>query len=132
VRLTSVVVAATLAVAGCATTQPINNVVDAPFSYPQGKSLSSTELQRAIVNAGTGLGWVMQPVAPGKLNGRLMLRTHLAEIDIEYSTRTYSIKYRDSQNLDAHDGMIHRQYNAWIANLDKAIQSNVNNAANLK
>lgn len=124
--------AAIVVCVGCATTQPVNNIVAAPFTYPQGKSLTMTEVQRAIINAGTGLGWVMQPTSPGKMNGRLSVRTHVAEIEIEHDTKTYSIKYRDSQNLGAGDGMIHRQYNNWVINLDKAIQANVNNAAALK
>jgi hypothetical protein len=124
--------AAVLVSIGCAHNQPTNNVLNAPFTYPPGKSLTQNEVQRAIITAGNGLGWSMQPTGPGKIGGRLTLRTHVAEVDIEHNTKTYSIKYRDSQNLDAKDGTIHKRYNTWIANLDKAIQTNVNNAAALK
>jgi hypothetical protein len=127
-----VLAAAMVACVGCNHNQPINDVVNVPFSYPQGKALSMTEIQRAIINAGSGLGWVMQPAGPGKISGRLALRTHLAEVDIEHNTKTYSIKYRDSQNLDAKDGTIHKNYNSWVQNLDRAIQAQVNNAAALK
>jgi hypothetical protein len=121
--------AATLALAGCAGQQPINNVVNAPFTLPQGKSLSMGQIQKAIVAAGTTLGWQMTPTGPGKLTGRLALRTHVADVDIEHDTKSYSIKYRDSQNLDARDGMIHKNYNGWIENLDKAIRTQVQVAA---
>lgn len=109
------------AFAGC-TTQPIYNVQSAPITGPAGKSLSMAEVQQAILRAGTQLGWQMQPEAPGRISGRLALRTHLALVDIEHDTKSYSIKYRDSTNLMAGDGMIHRNYNGWIQNLEKAIR----------
>lgn len=120
--------AAALAFAGCANKQPINNVVNAPFTLPPGKSLTLNQIQRAIVVAGTQLGWQMTPTGPGRVTGRLALRTHVADIDVEHDTKSYSIKYRDSQNLDARDGMIHKNYNGWIENLDKAIRTQVQNA----
>jgi hypothetical protein len=117
-----VAAAALVFLAGCATTQPIYNVEKAPIVAPAGKSLSMTEVQQAIMRAGTQLGWQMQPEGPGRLSGRLALRTHLAVVDIQHDTKSYSIKYRDSTNLDARDGMIHRNYNGWIQNLEKAIR----------
>jgi hypothetical protein len=116
------VAAAALVFAGCATTQPIYNVEKAPIAAPAGKTLSMTEVQQSIMRAGTQLGWQMQAVGPGRISGQLALRTHLAVVDIEHDTKTYSIKYRDSTNLDARDGMIHRNYNGWIQNLEKAIR----------
>lgn len=116
------VAAAALVLAGCATTQPIYNVEKAPIVGPAGKTLSMTEVQQAIMRAGTQLGWQMQPEGPGRLSGRLALRTHLAVVDIQHDAKSYSIKYRDSTNLDARDGMIHRNYNGWIQNLEKAIR----------
>jgi hypothetical protein len=119
-----VVAAASLVfIAGCGTTvQPIYNVQSAPLTAPAGKTLSMTEVQQAILRAGTQLGWQMQPERPGRISGRLALRTHLAVVDIEHDTKSYSIKYRDSTNLEARDGMIHRNYNGWIQNLEKAIR----------
>jgi len=113
--------AAAFALAGCAT-KPIYNVHNAPIVVSSGKTLSMSEVQLAIVRAGTQLGWQMQPEAPGRITGRLALRTHAAVVDIEHDTRSYSIKYRDSTNLNAGDGMIHSNYNGWIQNLEKAIR----------
>jgi hypothetical protein len=44
-------------------------------------------------------------------------------VDIEHDAKSYSIKYRDSQNLNFADGQIHKNYNGWIQNLDKAIRA---------
>ena len=52
---------------------------------------------------------------------------HVAVVDIEHDTKSYSIKYRDSQNLTPRDGMIHKNYNGW--NLDKEIRTQVQVAA---
>jgi hypothetical protein len=115
--------AALVFVVGCATTQPIHNVQNAPLVLPSGKSLTMSDVSKAITQAGTSLGWQMEAAGPGRLAGRLALRSHIAVIDVEHNTKSYSIKYRDSTNLDARDGMIHKAYNVWIENLDKAIRN---------
>ena len=122
--LVGILVAATVVVAGgCSTTQPVQNVQNSPIILPPGKAVTMTQVTTAIMRAGTRLGWQMQPEAPGRLSGRIALRTHTAVIDVEHDTKSYSIKYRDSTNLDAKDGMIHKNYNGWIQNLDKSIRA---------
>jgi hypothetical protein len=98
-------------------------VQNAPVIPPPGKNLTMTEVNNAIMRAGSQLGWQMQPTGPGRISGRLALRTHLAVVDIEHDAKSYSIKYRDSQNLNFADGQIHKNYNGWIQNLDKAIRA---------
>ena len=47
----------------------------------------------------------------------LNVRKHMARVAIAYSTRSYSITYKDSHTL-AYDGAtIHRNYNKWVRNL---------------
>jgi hypothetical protein len=108
--------------AACATNEPIHDVIDAPIIAPAGERLSTGEVRAAIERAGRALGWQLQAQAPGVFTGRLALRSHLAVIEIEHSDRTYSIKYRDSENLDAAPGQIPRAYNEWIEKLDRAIR----------
>jgi hypothetical protein len=107
---------------GCAT-QPLYNVVSAPITTPSGKNVSMQEVQTAIIRAGTGLGWQIAPEKPGQLTGRLTVRTHQAVVGITHDTKQYSINYKDSTGLDARDGQIHRNYNGWVQNLDKAIRT---------
>jgi hypothetical protein len=121
--LVGILAAVALLAAGCSTTQPVQNVQNSPIILPPGKSVTMTQVTTAIMRAGTRLGWQMQPEAPGRLSGRIALRTHTAVIDVEHDTKSYSIKYRDSTNLDAKDGMIHKNYNGWIQNLDKSIRA---------
>ena len=111
-----------LLVAGC-TSRPIVNVTDAPVVVRAGSVINADQVRDAIVAAGTGLGWVMTPVSPGVINGRLFLRDHVANIEVRYTAKTYSITYKDSTNLNYRDGQIHKNYNSWIENLDRDIRA---------
>jgi hypothetical protein len=108
---------ALVALAGCRSA-PILNVTDAPI----GGNRSAQQVEQAIVEAGRSLGWQMSPQGPGRIQGNLVLRTHRATVDIAYSTKSYSISYKDSQNLDYDGSSIHKNYNGWIENLDRAIR----------
>ena len=46
----------------------------------------------------------------------------MAKVDINYNTKTYSITYKDSSDLDYDGTKIHKNYNGWIQNLDNAIK----------
>ena len=107
--------------AGC-TSRPIVNVNDAPV-VTAGKPATMSDVQTAIVRAGSALGWQMIPVRPGLVAGRLELRTHVAVVDVSYDAKAYSIKYKESVNLDAQGGNIHKNYNGWIENLDRGIRT---------
>jgi len=111
-------------VAGCRHA-PILNVVDAPVVA--NKPPSMQDVQDAITRAGAALGWRMQPVKPGLMQGTLNLRTHTAVVEIPYSTTAFSIKYKDSVNLDYTGDSIHSNYNGWIQNLEKGIRAQLQN-----
>ncbi len=113
-----------LLLAGC-TSRPIMNVTDQPVVTAAGKPLTADQVKGAVLAAGTGLGWVMTPVSPGLVNGRLLLRDHVAVVDVRYTATTYSITYKDSTNLNYRDGQIHRNYNGWIENLDRDIRASL-------
>lgn len=87
------------------------------------KAVSMEDVQKAIARAGVGLGLEMKPVEPGLILGTLHLCTHMAMVDIKYDTKTYSITYKDSTNLDYNGHDIHKNYNSWIQNLDNGIRS---------
>ena len=116
----AVVMAAALA--GC-NTAPILNVEEAPISTASGKTPNAQDVRSAILRAGAALGWQMRDEGPNKLVGTLNLRTHTAVVDIPYNTKTYSIQYRSSTNLNEKDGQIHKNYNGWIQNLTRGINA---------
>jgi hypothetical protein len=119
--------AAFLALVGCRTA-PIYNVEHTPVHLNKAK-YSLGDVEKAIIRAGAGLGWQMDKVKPGLINGTLYLRDHVAKVTIPYSTQEYSIEYQDSQNLNYKPAeankprQIHKNYNSWIENLDQAIKT---------
>ncbi|HEX6633839.1 MAG TPA: hypothetical protein VF038_07705 [Usitatibacter sp.] len=117
-------IAAAILVGAC-TAQPIYNVNDEPVTTPSGKHLTASQVRSAIVTAGSSLGWVIKDAGPGRLLGTLHLRTHTAVVEIPYSASRYSIVYKSSENLDEADGKIHRNYNGWVQNLDRAIRTEI-------
>ena len=116
-----IIAAAALFLTAC-TTRPIYNVSQAPISASKA-SPSMDEIQKAIVRAGIALGWQMTPDRPGHVLGRIALRNHVAVVDIDYNQTSYSIKYKESTNLDYNGAQIHKNYNGWVQNLDKAIRT---------
>lgn len=109
-----------LAVAGCARTMPIYNVASAPVAAPNGPA-SAIEVRGAILEALQDKGWVVREDDPGRIVAEILVRTHRADVEIDYSATQYSITYKDSANL-LHDGsMIHRNYNKWITLLERQI-----------
>jgi hypothetical protein len=111
-----------LALAAC-TVAPVYNVNSAPVVSPAGKTLQESQVRQAIVTAGSALGWRITDAGPGKLVGTLNLRTHSATVDIPYSARQYSITFKSGENLQSADGTIHKNYNGWVQNLERGINS---------
>lgn len=101
---------------------PIYNVTAS--SIPPNPLATLENIEKAVIRAGMQLGWQIAPQGLGKAEGVLVLRTHRAVVDITYDTKSFSITYKDSVNLDykAQDRTIHSNYNGWIQNLEKAIR----------
>lgn len=108
------------AAAGCRTA-PIYNVQDATIVASTSKPLKLADVGKAIVRAGGSLGWIMKIEKPGHIVGTLHLRTHMAQIDVNYTTKSYSITYRNSENLNYDGTNIHSNYNGWIQRLNQNI-----------
>lgn len=110
----------TLGLMGCRT-EPVYNVEDSPVNTI-GKT-TTTNIKKAIMSAGAGLGWRMKEVKPGHIVATIMKRGTTAAVDIPYSKKSYSIVYKTSEGLKYDGSTINKQYNKWITNLDNAIQS---------
>ena len=114
-----------VAVMGCRGGGQIYQVKDAPIQTATGKEPSMEDVQKAIIAAGAGLGWQMQVAKPGEIIGTLNVRSHQAVVSIPYTTKKYSILYKDSNNLkyDSEKQTIHENYSGWVQRLDGAIRS---------
>jgi hypothetical protein len=123
-------VAAVLALAGCRSA-PLHNPTDIAFPEPAASSMPTLTLEdykNAIIRAGAKRGWFFEEEAPGHLIGNVTVRgKHFATVDVLFDTEEFSIKYRDSRNLDydPSTGRIHTNYNSWVTNLQKDIQAEI-------
>jgi len=107
-----------VSLSGCRTA-PVRDIGPTPTQT----RTSADDVRKEILAAGASLGWVMKEQSPGLIVGTLALRTHLAVVEIPYNTSSFSIRYKDSQNLkyNAADKTIHSNYNGWVENLNNTI-----------
>lgn len=115
---------------GCRAGAPIYEVKTAPVPSPSGKELTLEQVRKEIVAAGVAAGWQLTDVKPGELLGTFNLRSHQAIVSIPYTTKDYSILYKNSTNLkyDADAKTIHQSYAGWVQRLDGAIRSRLSAA----
>ncbi|MDP1767979.1 MAG: hypothetical protein Q8L74_04140 [Nitrospirota bacterium] len=115
---------AVVIVTGCRGAGQIYNVKEAPITTSAGKELTVDQVGKAIMDAGIGLRWIMVVTKPGQIVATQNARNHTAIVDIAYDTKTYSMTYKDSVNLNynAEKQTIHEAYSGWIRNLDNAIK----------
>ncbi len=107
---------------GCKAT-PVLNIEEAAI-MTEAENVSSKDIAKAIVRAGSGLGWVMKPQkGSNEIIGILHLRKHMAKVSVKYTNEFYSIQYLDSANLSYDGTNIHKNYNGWISNLNNGIQT---------
>lgn len=108
------------AVVGCRSAMVYN--VDEQSIVSSGKP-NMKDIKSAILRAGASLGWQMKESKPGQIVATLFLRKHMAQVDITYSTKSYSITYKNSSNLNYDGETIHSNYNGWVQNLQRQIDA---------
>ena len=104
---------------GACRAAPIYNVQSANMATPSDATIQ--QVSDAIKRAGAGLGWQMSETGPGEMEGTLHLRSHVAVVSVTFDTKKFSIFYKDSTNLDYDGTRIHKNYNGWVQNLERAI-----------
>ncbi|HED16210.1 MAG TPA: hypothetical protein ENI64_05265 [Gammaproteobacteria bacterium] len=114
--------AAVFLLAACRSS-PILNIDNAPINISA--THSSADIKKAIIRAGSALGWQMKSDRDGHLLATLILRSHVAIVDITFDKKSYTIMYKDSKNLNYDGTNIHSNYNGWIQNLNQNIQAQI-------
>ncbi|HSF69917.1 MAG TPA: hypothetical protein VLA47_06015 [Nitrospira sp.] len=111
------------AVLGCRAGGQVYEVKDAPVE--SAKPLTLDQVQKAIIDAGIKQTWIMTPVKPGEMLGEYNVQSHQIHVLIPYTTKNYSILYKDSSNLryDPVKRTIHVNYAKWIERLDNEIKT---------
>jgi hypothetical protein len=117
---------------GCRAGGQVYEVKDAPIQTATGKEITLEQVQKAIIDAGIKQTWIMTPVKPGEILGEFNVQSHQIHVTIPYSTKHYSILYKDSSNLryDPVKRTIHINYQKWIERLDNEIKARLSGAGN--
>ena len=90
------------------------------------KDISLKDMEKAILLACIQLKWKKcEVIELAHIEAVLHVRTHKLIVDITYSDKDYTIKYKDSTNLKYNGKKIHSAYQKWVLNLDKYIQTNL-------
>jgi hypothetical protein len=129
-RLSAVLICLALtAMIGCRAGGQVYEVKDAPIEAA--KPLTLDQVQKAIIDAGIKQTWIMTPVKPGEMLGEYNVQSHQIHVLIPYTTKNYSILYKDSSNLryDPVKRTIHVNYQKWIERLDNEIKARLKMAA---
>ena len=114
-------VAMTLAV-GCRKGAPPHDYMGQPVPQVSAK-ITNDKVKDAIIRGASVRGWQVVPEQGNQLRATLYVRSHTAVVLIAYTTKTYSITYLDSTNLEYENGVIHPNYNNWVRNLQIAINA---------
>ena len=118
-------------IVGCRAGGQVYEVKDAPIETATGKALTLEQVQKAIIDAGIKQTWIMTPVKPGEMLGEFNVQSHQIHVLIPYTTKNYSILYKDSSNLryDPVKRTIHVNYAKWIERLDNEIKARLRMAS---
>jgi hypothetical protein len=118
-----VVCLALAAMVACRAGGQVYEVKDAPIE--SAKPLTLDQIQKAIIDAGIKQTWSMTPIKPGEMLGEFNIQSHQIHVMIPYTTKSYSILYKDSSNLryDPEKRTIHVNYAKWIERLDNEIKA---------
>jgi len=95
-------------------TQPVLNLTNVPVMTGSGKAASVDQVKQAIFEGASYKRWQVRDEGPGHMVAQIYVRTHMAEVDIKYDAKTYTITYKNSSNLLYDGAEIHRNYNKWI------------------
>ena len=95
-----------------------------PVSVPAG--IAAADVAKAIKVGIIRRGWVVTKEEDGLIEATLNVRTHMAKVNIPYSTQQVAIHYVASDNLDYQEKKgvkyIHGNYIKWVRNMQSDIQ----------
>jgi len=85
------------------------------------------QVGRAIVTGSMAAGWQANEVRPGNIVAVYKIRSHIAVVDIAYTTTSYNITFKEGDPGLKYDGQtIHQNYNGWVESLERLIRTYTN------
>lgn len=106
-------------------TVPVYTVEKSEIFTSSGKQPTHAQVRKAIIQGALSKGWSIKEIDRNTIAARVGKKTLEAAVTITYSTRQYSIRYRDSKNLSYGDGKIRSRYNSWVQKMQARIDTNL-------
>jgi hypothetical protein len=119
---------------GCDTSQAIYNISGKPILVSAGEDPTDAQLRSTIIRTLAGKRWVIKETGSGLIETTTSRGERSATILVTYSTKAYSIRYKDSANFEFNankerkhynGSLINRRYNGWIRKLEKLFDQNL-------
>lgn len=101
---------------------PIEN---RPLAPPRPVTLE--ELETTIALAIRHRKWDARKLAPGHIEATYMKSRHVVVVDVIFDTKSFSIRYKNSENMHYTGSTIHGRYNEWTEKLARLISARVRN-----
>ena len=83
-----------------------------------------SQVRKAILRGGATKGWIVKKAkSKNEYTATINVRKHRVDVSIPYSKDSFSINYKDSENMNYNEEkkLIHRNYFRWVVNLRKEI-----------
>ncbi len=110
---------AVMLLAAC--TAPLINVENTWLSIPSSIDVTMQQVEKAIYRGAVDRGWSVRHLAPGRPEAEIQAKIRKAVVQIIHDTKTFSITYKDSRNLEYNGTRIKRKYNRWVRQLRQSI-----------
>jgi len=120
-----VTVLAVILLASCTKTQIIQDIEDIEIFTGSGTEPTRDQIRAAIIQAVVRKTWRPNEIDDNTIEATLVKGKKKAVVTINYTTKKYSIKYKESDFLLENDGYIHRRYNSWVRGLQITINENL-------
>jgi hypothetical protein len=95
--------------------EPVGNFDNLPATTGSGQPATVQQITDALAAGGAPRGWQVTQVKPGQLVATVNVRgKHMVSVDISAAPGLFSVKYKNSMNMN-YDGMqINPHYNKWV------------------
>ena len=110
---------------------PIKDVVDEEVpALKNGSRIALEEIEKAILDACARRKFKASIVETGLIVARWQHGKHFFEVNIPYTNRLYSIRYKNSENMDYNETRqrIDDAYNEYVAGLSEHIEADLDRA----
>jgi hypothetical protein len=87
-----------------------------------GNNATLDQVSRKIITASAVKGWKPEYLGAGHITAVRRRSGYVAKVDIFYTTNSFEIKYKDSDNMDYNGSSIASAYDDWVKELRDEIK----------